>query len=177
MGQRPLVATPLGAPGSWARDFAILGLISALAIPLAAVAFVARGAYLGMAMSEMATYFVAAPALGLATGLAFGPALRAALLRCPSAPFGLLLIAVPLFAAGWGALVAWGAVPLSLPGATFSDTSFAAALGALSAGIQLAWFWPLYLGRRVRDRSAVPLLAAAALTSLVIGPLAVWSIS
>ena len=168
---------PLGSPAAWSRDFAILGLISSLAIPLVAVFYVARGEYLAMAMGEMGSYFVAASILGLISGLAFGPGLRALLLRFPSAPFGALLVVIPALAAVWGAAVAWFAVPLSLAGGSLGNTTYALAFGAIGGGLQIAWFWPLYLGCRVRQRPVAPLFALAAVTSVGIGPLSVWALT
>jgi hypothetical protein len=167
---------PLGAARLWARDFALLGLISGVAIPFASIVFVARSTYFGHAMDAMGGYLIAAGLLGLLTGAVVGPLIRHGLLRAPRVPFGAWMLAIPALAAVWGMSVASAAVPLGMAKTHAGDGALAAMCGALGAAIQIGWFWPLYLGRRVRQRPATTLLVAAALTSALIGPAVLWCV-
>ncbi len=165
---------PLGSAATWARDFAILGLLSSLIIPISSVALAAGPAHLGQAMDEMARYFVVVAPLGALSGLAFGALLRGVLLRLPAVPLGALLLIVPILAAVWGATIAWGMAPLASVGYAGENDKLAVILGASTAALQVAWFWPLYLRRRVNNRSPASLFGAAAISGVVIGPVVTW---
>lgn len=158
-------ASPPPASGpalAWARDFAIVGGVSAFMTP-----FMIAGAFVGT------RYLVYAAAGGIIggffLGLLFGHLLGAG--RDPDdaarrTPVWILALAAPVLGAIWGASVGLVAA-LGLPGRSADLVGVSMTLAAIAGALQLGWLWAGYLFARLRRHATWPVVVAACLLPIV----------
>lgn len=142
---------------AFARDFALVGALSSLLAP----ALVVRGAF-GLG------YLAASTAAGLLFGALVGALTATVLGRLGRVPLSLLFLAGPTLGLAWGAAVG-ASSGLVLPEDWWTVSM---AFASVCAAVQFGWFWLPYTVRRVRGKSAWPLVVlACALPVLVYGGL------
>jgi hypothetical protein len=137
-------------PWTWARDFALLGLVTCTITPLAAQPWLPL---------HLVGYSTCAGVLGLLSGAVVGSGLRLLLQRFPErSRASVAFVFGPVATGAWGALVASAAALVEQP------QYFALSLpcGAIAGALQGLWWVPLsvWLERRDLPRWPVALLSA-----------------
>ena len=137
-------------PWTWARDFALLGLVTCTVTPLAAQPWLPL---------HLAAYSALAGLLGLFTGGVVGGGLRLLLGHVPArSRTSLALVFGPVATGAWGALVASAAALVDQP----EYFALSIPCGAIAGALQGVWWVPLsvWLERRDLPRWPVALLSA-----------------
>jgi hypothetical protein len=159
----PTPAPPRTSPPAlaWARDFAIVGGVSALLTP-----FIMAGAFVG------ARYLLFAAAGGVIGGFVLGLVFaRATGGQRPEddrskLPLWVIALWAPLLGGLWGASVGLvAAFGLPHPGVELIGASMM--LAAIAGALQLGWFWAAYYFARARRAAAWPVVVAACLLPIV----------
>jgi len=155
-----LPARVTGRPGEWARDFAIVGGISALLAPLFA--------FSGPAFPVAAMFW------GTLTGLAIGRLLPDVLERVRGRlPIPVLLtLGVPI-GAFWGGITGFAA-GLSL--GSLELAVFGGLCASIAGAFQFGWLWFPYTFLTVIGRSRWPVVAASAVVAPALGWLAIFAL-
>ena len=144
---------------AWARDFAIVGGVSAFITP-----FVMAGAFVG------ARYLVFAAAGGIVggfvLGLLFAHLTGASRPDARRLPLWVIALVAPLLGGLWGASVGLVAA-LGLGRGSWDLVAMSMTLAAIAGALQLGWFWVGYLFARSRRHPTWPVVVAACLLPII----------